>query len=319
MPEPTAIWNPARGAWETATESLLCGHSVPYSETWPPSGSMRNGRAYPLPPSAAPTPGSGSSSWPALPTPRARDSKGTGYSDGLPATVSLLPTPTVSEANGTGPADSPRNDTLRAQVALLPTPRASERENRQTKRSPSQEAGTHGKSLAAEVGTLLLPTPRATDGSKGGPNQRGSKGDLTLPSAAALLLPTPRASDTGTPGRRASEGFRPPLSQVVLPLLPTPTATPYGSNRSTSPGASVRPSLEKLAPALLPTPTVGDSKGARQATAANPRSPSPTLTDLVWRGDLTPPPSPAGSTSSDGPPPPPPTSTDASPRSSSNG
>ena len=29
------------------------------------------------------------------------------------------------------------------------------------------------------------PTPRATDGTKGGPNQAGSKGDLMLPSAAA--------------------------------------------------------------------------------------------------------------------------------------
>ena len=30
---------------------------------------------------------------------------------------------------------------------------------------------------------ILLPSPRATDGTKGGPNQRGSKGDLMLPSA----------------------------------------------------------------------------------------------------------------------------------------
>lgn len=33
----------------------------------------------------------------------------------------------------------------------------------------------------------LLPTPRATDGTKGGPNQRGSSGDLMLPSAVHLL------------------------------------------------------------------------------------------------------------------------------------
>ena len=33
----------------------------------------------------------------------------------------------------------------------------------------------------------LLPTPRATDGTKGGPNQRGSKGDLMLPSAVMAL------------------------------------------------------------------------------------------------------------------------------------
>lgn len=41
----------------------------------------------------------------------------------------------------------------------------------------------------------LLPTPRATDGTKGGPNQRGSSGDLMLPSAVTHLLPTPRRSD----------------------------------------------------------------------------------------------------------------------------
>jgi DNA (cytosine-5)-methyltransferase 1 len=56
---------------------------------------------------------------------------------------------------------------------------------------------------------------------------------------AVCLLPTPRASDTGTAGRKAGQGFRPPLSQQVLPLvdpgtgpvmeptalLPTPRAT----------------------------------------------------------------------------------------------
>ena len=39
----------------------------------------------------------------------------------------------------------------------------------------------------------MLPTPRATDGTKGGPNQRGSSGDLMLPSAVVQLLPTPTA------------------------------------------------------------------------------------------------------------------------------
>lgn len=34
---------------------------------------------------------------------------------------------------------------------------------------------------------FLLPTPRATDGTKGGPGQRGSSGDLMLPSAVHLL------------------------------------------------------------------------------------------------------------------------------------
>ncbi|MFL6141601.1 MAG: DNA cytosine methyltransferase [Labedaea sp.] len=43
----------------------------------------------------------------------------------------------------------------------------------------------------------LLPTPRATDGTKGGPNQRGSSGDLMLPSAVMSLLPTPTATNGG--------------------------------------------------------------------------------------------------------------------------
>ncbi|MEO3807874.1 hypothetical protein ABGB17_02600 [Sphaerisporangium sp. B11E5] len=143
---------------------------------------MRTGHVYERPTSAPPTAANAGSAWPGLPTPRARDSKGPGYRDDLPTTVeTLLPTPTTSEGTGTGHA-ARGGMNLRHTVSLLPTPRASERENRQTKRSPSQEAGRHGLCLAAEV-AALLPTPRATDGTKGGPNQRGSSGDLTLPSA----------------------------------------------------------------------------------------------------------------------------------------
>lgn len=47
------------------------------------------------------------------------------------------------------------------------------------------------------VGVALLPTPRAGDGDKGGPNQRGSSGDLMLPSAVVQLLPTPAAHEPG--------------------------------------------------------------------------------------------------------------------------
>ena len=123
---------------------------------------------------------------------------------------------------------------------MLPTPRASAGEQRQTRRSPSQHAGRHGRSLAAEIGELacprpqpparLLPTPRASDGTKGSPNQCYSNG-LSLASTAARikLLPTPSACDTGTPGRRAGIGFRPPLSQALLPLtesVPQPREQP---------------------------------------------------------------------------------------------
>lgn len=53
---------------------------------------------------------------------------------------------------------------------------------------------SRGRARSKPAGRGLLPTPRATDGTKGGPNQRGSSGDLMLPSAVALL-PTPTATD----------------------------------------------------------------------------------------------------------------------------
>lgn len=143
--------------------NLLCGHSEPYSQTWPASGSMRSGRVWTRPQWAPATNAAASSSSPGLPTPRARDWK-TGGKDGL-------------------------HETLR-----------------------------------------MLPTPRASDGEKGVPNQRGSKGDLAL-------------------------------SAAVAHLLPTPTATPYGNNQSPSPNAAVRPSLDSLVPKLLPTPRTSDSHG----------------------------------------------------------
>ena len=71
-------------------------------------------------------------------------------------------------------------------LSLLPTPVSDN-----SRGLPS--SGTDYASLPNAV-VALLPTPRATDGTKGGPNQRGTSGDLMLPSAVQLL-PTPRASD----------------------------------------------------------------------------------------------------------------------------
>ena len=74
----------------------------------------------------------------------------------------LLPTPTVSDTNGAG------------------------------------AHGTGGPDLRTAVS--LLPTPKATDGTKGGPNQRGSSGDLTMPSAVMQFLPTPTCMDAKASG-----------------------------------------------------------------------------------------------------------------------
>lgn len=106
--------------------------------------------------------------------------------------LTLLPTPAVNDmgagktvdawdawtdrmksehGNGNGHGKSLSIEALR----LLPTPVA---DNSRGLPQP----GTDYQSLP-NVAAKLLPTPRATDGTKGGPNQRGSSGDLMLPSA----------------------------------------------------------------------------------------------------------------------------------------
>ena len=73
-------------------------------------------------------------------------------------------------------------------LTLMPSPRTSD----------TNGAGAHGTGgLDLRTAVSLLPTPRATDGSKGGPNQHGSSGDLMLPSAVTLM-PTPRATRGGS-------------------------------------------------------------------------------------------------------------------------
>jgi DNA (cytosine-5)-methyltransferase 1 len=111
-----------------------------------------------------------------LPTPCARDGKGPGHQYGLPDVV---------EPHG-------------SRHALLPTPTAVAYGSN---RSPSPGA-TRRPRLATVAGQRLLPTPRATDGIKGCPGQRGSHGDLTLPAAAVRIttLATPPASDARGPG-----------------------------------------------------------------------------------------------------------------------
>lgn len=104
---------------------------------------------------------------------------------GGPGGLSLLPTPAARLGDGRGSPDADlaarrmgeqgrRN--LDDAVALLPTPAA---------RDADRGAGwgdQPGRPLSETI-HRLLPTPRASDGAKGGPNQRGSSGDLALPAA----------------------------------------------------------------------------------------------------------------------------------------
>ncbi len=110
----------------------------------------------------------------------------------------------------------------RDDVALLPTPTAVAYGSNQ---SPSAGASVRPSLHTLAATDALLPTPRATDGAKVGPNQRGSSGDLALPAAVQpdrwgryaaavtrwetmLDRPAPDATEPGPRGgRRLSAPF----------------------------------------------------------------------------------------------------------------
>lgn len=86
----------------------------------------------------------------------------------------------------------------RFRVFITASPAAADTDSRRRGAWSGVAGETSGAWTTAVTGGpgRLLPTPRATDGTKGGPNQRGSSGDLMLPSAVALL-PTPAVNDMG--------------------------------------------------------------------------------------------------------------------------
>ncbi|WP_419705326.1 DNA cytosine methyltransferase [Promicromonospora sp. NFX87] len=104
----------------------------------------------------------------------------------------------------------------------------------------------------------LLPTPRATDGTKGGPNQRGSSGDLMLPSAVTLL-PTPKASNNEN--RQSADRYGPNLGTAL-------GTTPGWDDRPVF--GTYTPAIERWEPILgrlAPAPTEPTGRGGAQRLA----------------------------------------------------
>lgn len=228
---PFAIYDPEASCWRTSQGTFL-SDSETFSEKWPRSGMTLAGCAYELPMPALPTAEPESSSLQLMPTPtttgegaqgpvdpeawqewkRERMSRGipTGQGQLGTAVRTLLPTPAVNDmgaaytpqtwdawtarmqekhSNGNGHGKSLSIEAQR----LLPTPEAKLSDSGPDY-ARANRAGSGGDDLTTTV-ARLFPTPRASDGEKGGPNQRGSSGDLMLPSAVCQMLPTPTSRD----------------------------------------------------------------------------------------------------------------------------
>lgn len=113
-----------------------------------------------------------------FPTPTARDWRGRG------------PTPVAKDAESCAPTEFERNSlALRAQVLdFLRTPSARDGDQRgQGSVEHMERRMESGHTINLGDQLRLLPTPRATDGTNGGPGQRGSSGDLAMPSAVQAV------------------------------------------------------------------------------------------------------------------------------------
>lgn len=157
-------------SWKTSQHSLVEGLDE-FSETWPRSGTTRNGIAYQLPPLALRT---GATEFGLLPTPRATDgrSAGPGTKD---ATIirraqssfglnlaemtqalerKLWLTPRVQSSRGSGPSRVGNRMDLQTAVHLWPTPTTQDAKNNG---APSQME-RNSLPLNAAVGGALNPT-----------------------------------------------------------------------------------------------------------------------------------------------------------------
>ena len=173
---PIATWNSVRGVWETNDQNLFCAHLGLFSETWPTSGTMRNGQVFELQMQVHHTTGLESLSLPIpeesiLRTPSVTDSTGGAISEtqarergrmvkvadqvaelafdnGLPVSksieASLLPTPAVAHLRN---HDEPIEDYL----------------ERRAKAEAGEYKGMPGVSLGVAVRMEMLPTPTARD------------------------------------------------------------------------------------------------------------------------------------------------------------
>jgi DNA (cytosine-5)-methyltransferase 1 len=188
-------------SWRTQQLSLD-GALTLYSETWPRSGSMRNGACYPRPQLALRIVENGGGVWQrgerTIPTPRNNDArKGCDFDaqcprNGLAGYAKMVPTPRAEDSQQTG-AHRGSPDTLTSFIRMWPTPRAA---------NPGSRLNCKGGKILQEEVEIAeglrhrckqkWPTPRA---STGGPDSKramtdGATGPRLQATVGGALNPT---------------------------------------------------------------------------------------------------------------------------------
>lgn len=170
-----ATYDPDTHSWKMWPATGLWG-SIEYSETWPKTGCMSDGRAFERPTLVPRITESDCSSLSHLPTPRASDPANVsshaskGFRPQLGEVVRTFPTPTASlgehrNDNGQDPQkrrDSGHQASLADVTCYLPTPTASE-----IKRDTSSPSQMVRNSPSLAVVDRHFPTPEAKNGSAG--------------------------------------------------------------------------------------------------------------------------------------------------------
>lgn len=211
--DPFARFDPATSCWRTPQDSLpLPGLSTPCSLDWPRSGTMRDGKCYPLPRSGHRISVNGSGSSPHLaPFP-------------TPSSVSY-----GSSGNGSGNNTQSRGrPSLETMAKRLPTPRAEDAESCGIRHSRGR-----ADTLTA-VTKQLLPTPTGQDGKNDGGASQYDRNTIPL-NALVKLLPTPHGMGVDGHGNelsvvvgvltgQSSSG----RSARKAGMLPTPKSEPSG-------------------------------------------------------------------------------------------
>jgi hypothetical protein len=268
---PPPLWTKPKG--------LSTNERPPASwENWPTAGGIRNGSLFPRPmwePATGASDGSASpGGWP---TPDAAMHGGSNRSasDGaairpnITLAASQWLTPNVPNggrsvsaelvaSKGTTEDGEKRTVGLESQSKHWATPNSSDHKGAPEAAKVWEK---RGQNLPEQC--QHWPSPRATDGTKGGPNQAGSKGDLMLPSAAAQW-PTPAARDvkgansaehalvTGGGGRKHMDQ----LANFVEHSPSSPQARPIPSGETSLPVVSAVDGAQ-LSPTTRPAHVLG--------------------------------------------------------------